>query len=277
MKNVIIPNKKELEKAKKSILKAGAEKLHVLADFDRTLTTAGVPSIMSILRDGTYLTSDYAPRARELYEKYHPIEIDPDIPLEEKKKAMQEWWTIHFDLLIKSGLEKTDLIRVVESDKIKFREGFGDFIDFLKAKDIPLIIMSSSGLGREVISMCLEKNKKLYNNIYIISNSFQWDENGKIIKIQEPIIHVMNKDETSVKNFPVFEKIKDRKNVLLLGDSIGDIGMIKGFEYENLIKVGFLNENMEKNLEEYKKNYDVIVPGDYSMDFINKLLKETIK
>ena len=90
--NIIIVNSEKLEKVKKAILKAGAEKFHVLTDFDRTLTNAFVDgksmvSFISILRDGNYLTPDYASKAHALYDKYHPIEIDPKIPFEEKKET----------------------------------------------------------------------------------------------------------------------------------------------------------------------------------------------
>jgi len=280
--NIVISNPEELEKSKKSISEDGAEKLHVLADFDRTLTTAfvdgkSVPSLISILRDGNYLTPDYSQKANELYAKYHLIEIDSKIPPEQKKKAMHEWWTTHFDLLIQSGLNKKDLERVVETGKVKLREGFADFIDFLKTCDIPLVIMSSSGLGGDAISMYLEREGKLYDNIYIISNSYEWDKNGNAIAIKQPIIHLMNKDETAVQDFPVFDVIKNRKNVLLLGDNLEDVGMVKGFDCNNLIKIGFLNENFEENLEQYKRNFDVVILNDSSLNYVNELLKEIIK
>ncbi|MBU2415738.1 hypothetical protein KKH86_00740 [Patescibacteria group bacterium] len=70
------------------------------------------------------------------------------------------------------------------------------------------------------------------------------------------------------------ELIKNRKNVLLLGDSFGDTEMINGFDYDNLIKIGFLNENVKENLEEYKKNYDVVILNDGSMEYVNDLLNE---
>ena len=77
-------------------------------------------------------------------------------------------------------------------------------------------------------------------------------------------------------DFLVFDVVKDRKNVLLLGDNLGDVGMVEGFEYDNLIKIGFLVENVEENLESYKANYNVIILNDSSMNYINKLLKEII-
>jgi 5'-nucleotidase len=279
LENIVISNPGKLEESKKLISEAGVNKLHIVTDFDRTLTTAfvdgkSIPSLISVLRDGNYLTPDYAPKANRLYAKYHPIEIDPKIPFEEKKKAMYEWWATHFDLLIKSGLNKRDLKRVVESQKVKLRDGFGDFIVFLKTHNIPLVIISSSGLGGDTISMYLEKEGKLYNNVHIISNSYEWDENDNAIAIRQPIIHMLNKDKTVIQNLPVFNVIKNRKNILLLGDSLDDIGMIKGFDYNNLIKIGFLNENIEENLEHYKYNFDIIILNGYTMDYINVLLRE---
>ena len=282
MENLIIQNPDELNRIKREISEDGAEKLHVLADFDRTLTKAfvdgkSIPSLISILRDENYLTPDYPQKAKDLYAKYHSIEINTNISLEERKKAMKEWWATHFELLIKSGLNKKDIESVVASGRIRFREGFADFADFLKEKNIPLVIMSSSGLGGDPILMCLEKEGKLSDNIYIISNSFEWDKEGKAVAVKGPIIHPMNKDETMLQGFLVFEKIKERKNILLLGDNLGDVGMVEGFDYENLIKVGFLNEAVAESLAEYKKNYDVVILNDSSFDFINKLLREMVK
>ena len=280
--NIAISNPEKLEKLKRSISQAGPEKIHILADFDRTLTTAFVggkstPSIISILRDGNYLTLDYAAKAHALYDRYHSIETNLKISLEEKKKAMREWWTTHFDLLIKSRLNKKDLEKVIESDQVRLREGAVEFIDFLNANKIPLVIMSSSGLGGDIIEMFLKKKDKLYDNVHVVSNSYEWDENGDAIGVKEPIIHGMNKDETAIQNFPVFDAIKDRRNVVLLGDSLGDVGMIEGFNCANLIKIGFLNENVEENLEQYKKNYDVLILNDSDMGYVNELLREIIK
>ena len=79
-----------------------------------------------------------------------------------------------------------------------------------------------------------------------------------------------------LKDFPFFKVIKNRKNVLLLGDSLDDTKMITGFDYNALIKIGFLNENIEENLEHYKKVYDVVILNDGDMNFINDLLKGII-
>lgn len=278
---VIIANEKNLEEIKKRIAEDRKEKFHVLADFDRTLTKAfvegrKVPSIISVLRDRDYLTLDYPAKAKALFEKYHPIEINNNISIKEKKVKMHEWWTTHFNLLIKSGLNKKDLEAVVKEGLIQFRSGVLEFLDFLYNHKIPLVIMSSSGLG-DAIPIYLEKQDKLYNNLHIISNLYEWNSDGKAIGIKEPIIHAMNKDETAIQNYPVFETIKNKKNVLLIGDSLGDIGMVKGFDYNNLIKIGFLNENVKENIKKYKKNFDVVITEDGSFNYINKLIEGIVK
>lgn len=279
MKNLTISDKENFEKLKTKIILGGVTNFHVVADFDRTLTKAFVngvalPSIISVLRNENYLSEEYSEKAKALANKYHPIEIDTKIPLNEKKKDMKEWWEKHFELLINSGLNKKNLERIINEGKVEFREGAEEFLDLLHEKNIPLVIISSSGVG-DLIPMYLEKHGKLYNNVHIIANLYKWDNKGKAIGTQNSIIHVFNKDETSVKNYPlVYKEIKNRKNVLLLGDSLGDLGMIKGFNYEYLLKIGFLNEQIEESLEEYKKNFDVIITHDSNMEFVNRFIKQ---
>ena len=121
----------------------------------------------------------------------------------------------------------------------------------------------------------MKKQEKLYDNIHIITNLWEWDENGQSKEVKGPVIHAMNKDETAVKDFPeVYKEIKNRKNVLLLGDSLGDLGMVAGFEYDNLIKVGFLNDKVEENLEKYKENFDVVITNDSDMNYVGDIMKE---
>ncbi|HLC56046.1 MAG TPA: hypothetical protein VJJ23_02305 [Candidatus Nanoarchaeia archaeon] len=275
---VILSNERELERIKRLITDNGIDNFHVVADFDRTLTKAFVEgekfhSLIAILRDGSYLTKDYAEKAHALFGKYHPIEIETEISANDKKREMRKWWIEHADLLVKSGLNKKDVENVAKSKKIRFRDGTLEFIDFLYQNRIPLVIISSGGLGGDPILMCLEREGKLYNNIYLVANSYEWDEKGNAIKIKEPIITSVNKDETTIKNFPFFNIVRNRKNVLLLGDSLEDVNMVKGFEYDNLIKIGFLNEKAEENLNIYKKNYDVVILNDGSMKYVNGLLR----
>lgn len=280
MEDIIIRDLDDLEKIKKSISEGGKDNLFVLADFDRTLTSAHngkvfVSSLISVLRSGGYLLPDYAAKAQAMFDHYHNIEVDGTVPFEEKKKAMKEWWSLHFGLLIESGLKYQDLEKIADSGLIKLRPGGEIFLDFLKNKGIPLVIMSSSGAGREGISIFLKKAGKMSGNIEIISNEFEWGPDGKALRVKQPIIYSLNKDTAMIKDFPaVCALVNGRKNVLLLGDSLSDAGMIKGFVCENIIKIGFLNERIEENIDRYKERYDAVVLNDGSMEYVNNLLKD---
>ena len=125
-KNIIIANPKEFQRKKEAIRRDGAEKLHVLADFDRTLTYSAIngerrPSLIAILRREKYLTPDYPEKAHALKDKYRPLEFDLSIPLAKRKIAMHEWWTKHFELFRQSKLNKRDIERAITSENIRLR------------------------------------------------------------------------------------------------------------------------------------------------------------
>lgn len=276
--DVVIADKKGLEEKNRIFFREGREKIHVVADFDRTLTKAYVngeyiPSTIALLRNKDYITKDYSKKAKELAAKYHPIEKNPDIPPEEKKKKMEEWWTSHFRLLIESGLNRKHLEKIVQSKELQFREGALEFFDILHEAKIPMVIISSTGVG-DVIPMLFQREGRLYDNIHFITNLYSWDKDGNATGIKKQIITSMNKDETAIQHFPVFNLIKNRKNVLLLGDSIGDLGMVKGFEYDNIIKIGFLNDETEKHIKDYRKNFDIVMLNDASMNYVAELMGE---
>jgi 5'-nucleotidase len=282
MKNILIPNKEEYEATKNKIIKGGTKQLYVLADFDKTLTYPttkdGKPihSVISLLRDRDYISTDYQKRAKELFKKYHPLENNPKMSFQERKQAMKEWWTKHFELLISSGLNRKDLEKIVESREIRLRDGFENLADLLHRNNIPLLILSANGVGN-TIPMILKKEGIFYNNIYIVTNIFEFDREGRAIKVLEPVIHSLNKDETEIKKYPVYQSIKNRKNVILLGDSLGDLEMTRGVDSENVLKIGFLSNIKDKEtLEAYKHSFDVLIPGDSNMSFVNKLIKEVI-
>lgn len=276
--NIEIFDKGGLNSLLKKFKDGGSTKIHVLSDFDKTLTTAyvdgkKVSSMIAVLRNEGYLTPEYSARAQALFDKYHSIEVDPFLPMEEKKQAMVEWWTKHSDLLVESKLSKADVEKVVASGKFRLRDGVLEFLDELYAKNIPIVIMSASGLGEEAISMYLKAHGRLYDNVHIISNALEWNNEGMVVGIRKPIVHGLNKDETLIRNFPVYEKIKDRRNVVLLGDSIGDIGMVSGFEFDNILKIGFLNEEKEMLMDVYKQNFDIVLTNDQDMSFVRKILQ----
>ena len=248
METLVISNPKEFEKKKNKFKLSGTEHLHVIADFDKTLTRAFVDgkrvgSAIAQIRNNNCLSKEYTKKAFELFDKYHPIEFDINIPLEKKIPLMEEWWSKHLTLLVKSGMKKEIIDSIVEKRGVHSRKGLDEFISFLNLNKIPILILSA-GLG-DVIDGFLEKKEMLTENIHVISNYFDFDENGFAKGYKGKIVHVFNKDESQIKDTPYFEKVSQRKNVLLLGDSLGDLKMTGNIGFEQIIKVGFLNEKIE--------------------------------
>lgn len=280
MSSIFYSNKTDFEKIIQNIKENGAEKLHFLADFDRTLTKSFIdwearPSLIWAMRQGGYLWEEYTKEAYRLFDEYHPIEVNPIIPLEEKKVKMSQWWNKHLELLINSKLNKKHIDEVINSGILELREWVWEFIVFLEQKDVPLVIISANGLGWDSIKLYLEAKNFMRKNIFIVSNEFIWDSNWYATWYKKPVIHVFSKDETVLKDFPeINSKVERRKNVILLWDSLWDHHMVEGFEYDNLLKIWFLNENEEELLEEYKKRYDVVLTWDPDFSFVNNLIKE---
>lgn len=277
MKNLIISNPKKLEKLISRIKSDGFKGLHILTDFDKTLTYNFIngqetQSMIAILRDEKYLTDDYPQKAQKLADKYIPIENNPKIQRSKKKKAMERWWNEHFKLLIKSKLSKKDIFKVASSSKIKLRKGVKKFFEILNDYKIPVVILSAAGLGKDSIETILKKNDIDFKNIHIISNGFVWDKQGVAVNIKKPLVHSLNKDETILSKYPFYHKIKNRKNVILLGDGLDDVDMARGIKHKNIIKIGFLNKDVKKLLKVYQANFDLIIKNDGNFIEINKTL-----
>ncbi len=280
MNSIHYKDKQKFEKVLEVIRKEWFEKIHILADFDRTLTKLFVnwekkTSVISVLRREWYLSEEYRKKAYELFDYYNPIEIDPNVSMDEKNAKMTEWWNKHLQLMVDSKIQKSDIKSVSNSWLIHLREWIKKFLKFLDEKNIPLVILSANWLGSDSISMYLEKEWFSQENIFIISNSFVWDGNWVVIGYDKRVIHPFNKGEKVLSNYPdISQKVKTRKNVILLWDSLWDPDMIEWFLYDNCIKIWFLNEKVEELLEVYKEKYDVVLTWDSDWEFVNEILKE---
>lgn len=278
---VVIVDPERFDKQIRKLKRLGAKNLQVISDFDRTITKCFVdgkraPSLIGLLREKNYLSKKYTRKSKELFNYYHKIEIDPKIPLNLKKEKMLEWWKKHFSLLIESGLTQDLVYKVMSEAHFHLRPGGQEFFDRLRKKSVPLIIFSAGGLGRESIEIFLRKRSLLFENTHIVANNFIWSGKGSLLAIESPIIHVYNKDETILKEFTFYNKVRERRNVILLGDSLGDAKMANGMPHDEVIKVGFLNEDNRDHLKHYCEVFDLVIIGDASFYFVNQLLKNII-
>ncbi len=279
MENIHILKPDELEKKKNEFKRDGKTGFHIVTDFDRTLTKAFVngksaPSTYYYVREGGYLAPGYSKKAFELFDKYHPLEISPELTREEKAGYMEEWWTTHHNLMLEAGFSIGVVKDIVDKDKIHLREGVDTFLDTLAEEGIPLLIFSA-GSGN-IIKDFLKIRGKATKNVHVISNFFIFDDSGKAVAYEKPLIHTFNKNESSIKGHPYKKEIEDRKNVILLGDSLGDLDMAAGIPHDCIIKIGFLNHDRDSLLKQYKESFDVVITEDGNMGYVNSLLKEIL-
>lgn len=90
----------------------------------------------------------------------------------------------------------------------------------------------------------------------VISNFLKYDDEGKILGFKNDMIHVYNKTEITLQKSSYYNLIKNRTNVILMGDSIGDAAMCEGVpETGNVLKIGFLYERVTKCLKTILKKY----------------------
>ena len=277
MNDIIIPNPEKLQEKIEKFKAGGVGNMHVRSNFDGSLTLTylngkKLPSIIARLRQGGgYISEDYAKKSQELSDYYRPIEYDMSITIEEKRAKMLEWWTRHYALLKEVGLSRQVLDKLTENERGNFRVGTDTLLKTFHENGIPMVILSSSGIGN-TIPMFLRKDGLLFDNISVLTNEVLFDESGKMTGVAEPIIHSYNKNEIAISQLPNYAEIEKRTNVLIMGDTLGDLKMVEGFDYDEVIAIGFLIDDVEKNLEDYKKGYDVVILGDSNMDYVNELM-----
>ena len=170
----------------------------VLADFDGTFTKKEVlgkktSSLMTVLVNEKYLGKEGTKACQDLFSHYYPIETDPHLALDKKKVLMQEWWQKTFQALHQAGLTREMLFEVCDSPLLQWREQLLDFLRYLQAKNIPLVVFSAGGFGDLAIKHLLAKENLLTSNVQILSNQMLFDEQGFFTgEVVQPIIHIAN-------------------------------------------------------------------------------------
>lgn len=284
--------------------------------ISRYRTSRGAPVTTShgVIENCELLDETYRKKARDLADYYIPKEFDASSSEEERTKVCEEWWSKAHDLLLEYGLTRQQLEDAVRNEtNLELREGCEEMFRMLEKNGVPLLIFSA-GLG-DVIETFLRtkvfaRTGKIPSNIHIISNRMRFEtvdldgwkddfdtsllgdveRTGKIkpsnIKIDRlvgsegEIIHSCNKGLTPMRELEAKGVFKNRTTALLLGDSVGDVHMadwLMGSGYvRDVLKVGFLNHDVEKNLATYEKIYDHVIKNDGDMYFPIALVRNLV-
>lgn len=265
---VYLNNENKVDKLKE---KMNTSDIVIFMDFDRTITSKNSEDSWAATANKKVMGEGLSKELNIYYEKYGPIELDYTIDIKQKERYMEEWYKRCMDLYYAYHLTKDKLKESIDNSKLVLREGAKDFLFKLYKENVPVIILSA-GIGN-VIKQFLKEKECDYSNITIISNFIKFDENGNMMKFSDNMIHSLNKNIDKLGDLKVKKIIETKKYRIVMGDLIEDIYMAGEFPEDRLLKVGFLNSNISKNLEIYNKNFDIVLTEENNFYDIEKYIR----
>lgn len=204
---------------------AGAEGLHIIFDFDRTLTVRKSEAYDDDVTSWHILRShlpengdnlDGRRRYDALFAKYRAKEIAEELTNEDAV----DWWSSILDLFVDYRVDMHE----VERDFVRrasVRPGVTELFALCKELNIPTVILSAG--MRDVIDVWARAYG--VEPTLVLSTALKLNDSGKVVGWDKnTLVHVMNKRETG---HVEMSGIKTAcPNVIVVGDSMGDADMV---------------------------------------------------
>jgi len=284
--SVVISRPEEFAAKRAAMVAAGADKLQVIADFDRTISAFRCSSGELCHASHQLLEScvgfdhaDFAPKMDAINAKYFALEVDPYLTAEARAGYMLEWWHQAHELLLQQSIRKQAIddavARARASGRLELRRGATELLHQLSNLQVPCLIFSA-GL-RETIAATLraEQLAELPGHA-LIGNDMKFDDTGLLVAFGDDTITSSNKNYSHVHSMePAFHAAAvARRNVILLGDNLGDADMAQGMEdIQCILRIGLLHDHVQERMEQFKAAFDVVLLNDAPMDFVRELVE----
>lgn len=251
LNNFIYRDKRKVNKKINSFLNSGSKKIHLVLDFDRTLTTGEDITTWAIF--GAHLTQKGRKKYKKAYDKYRPLEISNKMKL----FHAVAWWEEMLALYRENKVEWRDILKDVRT-KMSIRSGTRELFDVCSKKGIPTIIISA-GTKNIIEAMfrrfSIKPTTILSTKLFFDSEGYMngWDRNS--------LIHVLNKKEMGHTQISRIRKL--RPKTILIGDSIQDASMVSG--NKNVLRIIVDNprvDDVSRNEAFYKdifKKFDLVI------------------
>jgi len=219
----------------------------------------------------------------------------------DKLPHMVDWYSKAHAALLAEGLTRADIAVAVRSANTELREGSRELLDTLGKHNVPTLLFSAGIEDLILEYLQVRAGGALPPSMHVVSNRIQWDTAGKASAFVAPLIHMFNKDDRHTADQPWFEAARDRPNVVLIGDSLGDVTMANrsvktgtgrgkgkgkgkgktgGNGPDTLLKIGFLNAStssaVEASLPVYLERYDAVVLHDGDMEPVVGILRDML-
>lgn len=250
---------------------AGAKSVHLLLDFDRTITTSingeDDCTVWQVLH--RHLPAAGQAKYAELYSTYRPLEAAGTMT---ETQAIA-WPSAVLDLFaeykVNLGLIEKDFFNVVT-----LRPGVAELFKLCEQEGIPVVILSA-GI-RNVIDLLLRMFD--VSSSLTIATELEVDKDETIIGWQpESLVHTFNKSESG--HAELEEIRRNRPNCLLIGDSQHDADMTDGEDTVLRIRIFDPRSDEKKDIEDVKREtlqrFDMMTVSK-SFAPISKLLETII-
>lgn len=237
-----------------SFINSGKNKVHLLLDFERTLTQGRDRSGKDLTIWGALknlLSENSRSEYDQLYEKYRALEVKNKLSETDAIK----WWGSILTLYKENKINLPGIERA--TGKIKIRPYTKQLFKICEDKNIPTIIISA-GIKNIIELFC---KKEGIHPTAILSTEFTFSPGGYINGWKpDSLIHILNKKERG------HEEIKGiksaRPKAVIIGDSLNDAFMVDG--ENNVLRIAIpdpRHDDRHDKFQEFFKNFDLVIKG----------------
>jgi HAD superfamily phosphoserine phosphatase-like hydrolase len=200
---------------------SGPSKIHLVFDFDRTLTVRHANTDEDITAwhiMQAHLPEEGKASYLQFFRKYRALELEGKMTTEDAVT----WWSAMLDLFVRYQVN----MRAVESDflhRASIRPGTAELFRLCHEHGIPAVILSA-GI-RDVIEVW-SRTYDIRPSL-ILSTALQVDASGRVVEWQkDTLVHIFNKHEADHHELIAIRKA--RPNAIVIGDGLSDADMAGG-------------------------------------------------
>mmetsp|Transcript_45534 Transcript_45534/g.52637 ORF Transcript_45534/g.52637 Transcript_45534/m.52637 type:complete len:338 (+) Transcript_45534:33-1046(+) len=234
----------------------GVSKLHLMSDFDRTMTLCNYQDIECETSFSVFRRSAVNPDGSSEKFKYTErfiVNVPP--PYYYINRVYQRRTEEALNQFVRDRLNLETVEGQVTETSYIARNGLDAFLQYNMKNDVSMSVVSS-GILNIIISFCHAFiDVKEYNNLKFYGNALTFNSDGLIDGFKSPVVSPLTK--STVFGY----QGTDKRNIFLLGDQLHDVHMNRLLPTKNVIKYGFFNSKKRETplkIEDYIEKYDVV-------------------
>lgn len=166
---ISIPRRDELAA---KLAKIRIPHLHVIADFDMTLTRyllkngkRGHSTHVLVQECGAF-GDQFKETSAALFNKYYPIEIDDSVPHAEKLPMMVKWWEGAHQIMVDAKLHRDTLSEIGRSPTIDLRDRTDELLALTQV-NVGAVLVKNMRRARLYPYRYLDLDRNLYTRIVV--------------------------------------------------------------------------------------------------------------